>query len=47
VRAMGCHRTQFTQQVNERVSSAMERVWNGAVLLIPAFTTGAVTDLLP
>lgn len=32
-RSMACHKTQFSDQVIERVTKAMREVWNGAVLL--------------
>lgn len=43
--AMECHRTQFTPEVVQRVFPAMARAWNGAVALIPAFSTTGGTDL--
>src|SRR5262245_5233441 len=44
-RAMACHRTQFTPEVVERVSSATAAAWNNAIPLIPAFPTTSATDL--
>jgi LmbE family N-acetylglucosaminyl deacetylase len=46
-RSMGCHRTQFTAAVIERVSAAAAVAWNGAIPLIPAFSGASVTDLFP
>ncbi len=45
VRSMTCHKSQFTEEVVQRVSGAIGRVWNGAIQLIPAFPTAPVTDL--
>ena len=44
-RSMACHKTQFTPEVAQRVVPVTARVWNGAISLIPAFQTGALTDL--
>jgi LmbE family N-acetylglucosaminyl deacetylase len=44
-RAMACHRTQYTPEVVERVSSAAAAAWNGAILVIPAFSATSATDL--
>ena len=44
-RGMACHRSQFTPEVVQRVLPAMTRAWNGAIPLIPAFTTAPGTDL--
>ena len=44
-RSMACHRTQFTPEVVERVSSAAAAAWNNAIPLIPAFPAAAGTDL--
>lgn len=43
--AMGCHKSQFTAEVVQRVQAAAARFWNGAIPLIPAFTTAPITDL--
>jgi hypothetical protein len=43
--SMGCHKSQFTPEVVQRVQAAAARFWNGAIPLIPAFTTGPITDL--
>jgi hypothetical protein len=44
-RAMACHRTQFTSEVVERVSSASAAAWNSAIPLIPAFPATSATSL--
>ena len=44
-RSMACHRTQFTPDVVERVTSAAARAWDNAILLIPAFPAAAATEL--
>lgn len=44
-RSMTCHKSQFTDEVVQRVHAAAAVVWNGAILLIPAFPTPPITDL--
>lgn len=44
-RAMRCHRTQFTEEVEKRVFPAMARALNGKISLVPAFPTAGGTDL--
>jgi LmbE family N-acetylglucosaminyl deacetylase len=44
-RSMACHKSQFNDEVVQRVQAAAARVWNGAIPLIPAFRTSPVTDL--
>jgi LmbE family N-acetylglucosaminyl deacetylase len=44
-KAMVCHKTQTTAEVMQRVLPAMGRIWNGTVLLVPAFSTGSLSDL--
>jgi LmbE family N-acetylglucosaminyl deacetylase len=44
-RSMACHRTQFTPEVVERVSSAAAAAWNNTIPLVPAFPAAAATDL--
>jgi LmbE family N-acetylglucosaminyl deacetylase len=44
-RSMACHKSQFTDEVVQRVRAAAEGVWNGAIPLIPAFPTALITDL--
>ena len=43
--AMVCHRTQFSEDQVRRLGPVAARVWNGEIRLIPAFPTGASTDL--
>lgn len=45
VRAMGCHRTQYSGEVVQRVSAAMKQVFNGVMPLAPWFSTAAGTDI--
>ena len=44
-RSMACHKSQFTDDVVQRVHAAAARVWNGAIPLAPAFPTASTTDL--
>jgi LmbE family N-acetylglucosaminyl deacetylase len=44
-RSMACHKSQFTDEVVQRVHAAAARIWNGAIPLIPAFPTPPITDL--
>jgi len=44
-RSMACHRTQFSPEVIERVSSAAAAAWNNAIPLVPAFSAVGATDL--
>jgi LmbE family N-acetylglucosaminyl deacetylase len=44
-RAMACHRSQFTEELVNRLSPMFAKVWNGAIPLIPAFATTSTTDL--
>jgi LmbE family N-acetylglucosaminyl deacetylase len=44
-RSMACHKSQFTDEVVQRVHPAAARLWNGAIPLIPAFPTPPITDL--
>ena len=44
-RSMACHRSQFTPEVVERVTSAAARAWNNSIPLIPAFAAAAGTGL--
>lgn len=43
--SMRCHKSQFTDEVVQRVHAAAAQFWNGSILLIPAFPTGPITDL--
>jgi len=44
-RSMSCHRTQYSDDVVQRVSEAQGRMWNGTISLVPFFATDAGTDL--
>jgi len=44
-RSMTCHRTQYSDDVVQRVFPVHARVWNGVVPLAPAFSTAAGNDL--
>jgi LmbE family N-acetylglucosaminyl deacetylase len=44
-RSMACHRTQYTEEVVQRVFPGMGAAWNGAVRLAPALSTVPGTDL--
>lgn len=44
-RSMACYRSQFSEEVVQRVHEARARVSNGAIPLIPAFPTGPISDL--
>jgi LmbE family N-acetylglucosaminyl deacetylase len=44
-RSITCHASQFTPDAVERVRAATARAWNGAISLIPAFSTPPLTDL--
>jgi LmbE family N-acetylglucosaminyl deacetylase len=44
-RSMACHRTQFSDDVIQRVGKAQNRALNGTLPLAPLFATGAGTDL--
>ena len=44
-RSMSCHRTQYSDDVVQRVSEAQGRIWNGTISLVPFFATDAGTDL--
>lgn len=44
-RSMACHKSQFTDEVVQRVHAAAAGVWNGAIPFIPAFPTAPITDL--
>lgn len=44
-RSMACHQSQFTDDVVRRVQAAAAQFWNGAIPLIPAFPTAALSDL--
>jgi len=44
-RSMGCHKTQYSDEVLQRVFPVQARVWGGALLLAPAFGTASASDL--
>jgi LmbE family N-acetylglucosaminyl deacetylase len=44
-RSMACHKSQFTDEVVQRVHAAAARFWNGVIPLIPAFPTAPISDL--
>ena len=44
-RSMACHKSQFTDEVVQRVHAAAVRGWNGAIPVVPAFPTPPLTDL--
>jgi LmbE family N-acetylglucosaminyl deacetylase len=44
-RSMSCHRTQYSDDVVQRVTEAQRTVMNGTLLLVPFLTTGGGTDL--
>jgi LmbE family N-acetylglucosaminyl deacetylase len=44
-RAMACHRTQYTDEVIQRVFPVQARAWNGVIALVPVFPTAPGTDL--
>jgi LmbE family N-acetylglucosaminyl deacetylase len=45
VKAMACHKTQFTAETMQRFLPAKDRVWNGAVALVPASAALSGDDL--
>jgi hypothetical protein len=44
-RSMACHRTQFSDDVVQRVSKAQSRALNGTLALAPYVASDAGTDL--
>jgi len=44
-RAMACHRTQYSEEIVQRVHPVMSTTWNGVLSLAPAFSTTPGTDL--
>jgi LmbE family N-acetylglucosaminyl deacetylase len=46
-RSMACHRSQYSDEVVQRVTESMKTVLNGALPLVPAFPTPPATDLFP
>lgn len=45
VKAMACHKTQFSAETMQRFLPARDRVWNGAVALVPASPALSGDDL--
>jgi len=45
VKTMACHKTQFTAEAMQRFLPARDRVWSGAVALVPASTDLSGDDL--
>jgi LmbE family N-acetylglucosaminyl deacetylase len=45
-RAMSCHRTQYSDEIVQRIFEATRPVWNGIIPLMPLFPATAGTDLL-
>jgi LmbE family N-acetylglucosaminyl deacetylase len=45
-RSMSCHRTQYPEDVVQRVTEASRQLWNGAIAFVPLFPTSAGTELL-
>jgi LmbE family N-acetylglucosaminyl deacetylase len=45
LKAMACHRSQFTPEMMQRVRPAMDRVWNGVLAFIPASLATKSDDL--
>jgi LmbE family N-acetylglucosaminyl deacetylase len=45
-RAMSCHRTQYSDEIVQRIFEAARPVWNGVIPLIPLFPASAGTSLL-
>ena len=44
-RSMSCHKTQYSDEVVQRLFGMMQQVLNGHLLLAPAFSTTGETDL--
>jgi LmbE family N-acetylglucosaminyl deacetylase len=44
-RSMSCHRTQYSDDVVQRVSEAQRRMWNGTISLVPFVATDAGRDV--
>ena len=46
--SLACHKTQYPQDVQERLFPVMVNGWKGVISLVPDFaTSGAITDLFP
>lgn len=46
-RSMSCHKTQYSEDVVERVSETMRQALSGILPFVPAFSTSGETDLFP
>jgi N-acetyl-1-D-myo-inositol-2-amino-2-deoxy-alpha-D-glucopyranoside deacetylase len=46
-RSMSCHRTQFSDEVVQKIMEASKDAWNGTLSLAPFATGSAGTDLFP
>lgn len=44
-RAMACHKTQYSDEVVQRVSKAIDSTWHGRLALVPAFSGAGADDL--
>ena len=44
-RAMACHRSQYSEEIVQRVHPVMATGWNGVISVSPAFSTTQGTDL--
>lgn len=44
-RSMACHKTQYSDDIVQRMSEAMRDVWKGELPLAPMFPTAATSDL--
>jgi LmbE family N-acetylglucosaminyl deacetylase len=44
-RSTTCHRTQYADEVVQRVLPAMAAAWNGVISLVPAFSSASGNDL--
>jgi len=43
--SMACHRTQFPDDVLQRIAKMRDRMWNGTLSLVPFRSTDAGTDI--
>jgi hypothetical protein len=46
-RSMACHRTQYSDEILQRVSEASRQEWNGVLPLVPLVPSTAGNDLFP
>ena len=47
IKAMACHKSQFTAEAMQRLLPERNRVWSGTVAFIPASLTSSGNDLFP